>query len=80
MATLALASKDLEDLKALALLCLQVGVLDTDDAERIFEALVRVGAGLRAGRKWMRLIREGGDDGCEGDSDGGVAGDGRGRS
>jgi len=56
MATLALASQDLNDLEALALLCLQRGVLDVEHAERVFEALVRVGAGLRAGRKWMRLV------------------------
>jgi len=57
MATTALASQDLGDLEALALLCLQRGLLDVEGAERVFEALGRVGAGLRAGRKWMRWLR-----------------------
>jgi len=53
----ALASEGLEDLEALALLCLQEGQLDVEGAERVFMALGRVGAGLGAARKWMRALR-----------------------
>ena len=57
MSRVALASEDLEDLEALALLCLQKGLLDVEGAERVFRALGRVGAGLSVGRKWMRAWR-----------------------
>jgi len=59
MARLALATQALEDLEALALLALQRDVLDVGGAERVFEALGRVEAGLGAGRKWMRGVRYG---------------------
>jgi hypothetical protein len=45
MAVVALASEGLKDLEVLALLCLQKGILDVQQAERMFGALVRVGAG-----------------------------------
>jgi len=59
MAAVALASDGLKDLEALALLSLQRGVLDVEQAERVFEALGRVGRGLVVGRKWMRSFRYG---------------------
>jgi len=57
MAAVALASEGLKDLEALALLSLQRGLLDVEQAERVFGALGRVGRGLAAGRKWMRMFR-----------------------
>jgi hypothetical protein len=57
MAMVALASEGLEDLEALALLCLQRGLLDVEGAERVFGALGRVRAGLGVGRKWLRVVR-----------------------
>ena len=70
MAKVALATKGLGDLEALALLCLQRGLLDTEASERIFEALGRVEVGVGAGRKWMRHLRypQEGDDGDDGGS------------
>ena len=58
-AKVALAAAALDDLEALAILAVQRGLLDVDGTERIFCALGRVGAGLRAGRKWLRAVRYG---------------------
>jgi len=59
MARVALATTGVDDLEALALLCLQKGFLDVEGAERVFEALGRVRAGVGAGRKWLRAVRRG---------------------
>ena len=58
-AKIALASDSLEVLEALALLSLQKGLLDEEQAERVSEALGRVWLGLNAGRKWMQGVRYG---------------------
>ena len=57
MAAVALAAEGLEDLEVLALLCLQWGKLDVEQAERVFGALGRVRMGLGVGRKWLRMVR-----------------------
>jgi hypothetical protein len=72
MATVALAAEGLEDLEVLALLCLQWGKLDVEQAERVFGALGRVRAGLGAGRKWLRMVR------YPGQGSGGAGGQGSG--
>jgi len=59
MAKVALATEGVEVLEGLALRCLGRGLLSAGDAERVFEALGRVEAGLGAGRRWMQGVRYG---------------------
>lgn len=66
MAAVALAARGLEDLEVLALLCLQRGMLDVEQAERVFGALGRVRTGLGVGRKWLQMVRYPGEDGAGG--------------
>lgn len=58
-AKVALASESVEVLEALVLLCLQKGLLDEEQAERVSEALGRVTLGLCVVRKWMGEVRYG---------------------
>lgn len=58
-AKIARATTHLEVLEALALLSLQEGLLDVEQAERVFEALGLVVVGVQAGHKWLALLRNG---------------------
>jgi hypothetical protein len=61
LAQVARASDRLEVLEVLAIRALQGGMLDTEEAERVFEALARVDAGIQVSRKWLGMLRhEGG--------------------
>lgn len=66
MAKVALATEGVEVVEVLALRCLNKGILSVGDAERVFEALGRIDAGLGAGRRWMQGVRYGdGSGGAE---------------